>query len=323
MPAAALLQRVLAAICLTGTPSGWRWLAGSSAGLVLCLLVPLSLLRLPESPRGLLLRGKIVRTHDALRRAASINGGERAADLESLLAQKQLMPQGMPASVSAASSAPGMNGSGSQPAPPPLRRAGVAMLLLGAAAASLRGAALGVYLHPPKDSTTCDGSSVQSTPPVVPAGMALLIAATELPVAFALAPILSRIDRQRALLVLSVILGALCLVPLSGLPHAAVLGTRAFALCALQVVWTSTTELLPTQLRATGLGALHVAVLTIGGAYGGGVVAGARTSHWLRLAACALAAAAAFGLRRGTFTIRDSNDMAILPTKERDSTIEV
>lgn len=313
MPAASLLQRLLAASLLSGGPAGWRWLPGASAALPLLLLAPVLLLRLPESPRGLLLRGQVARTHAALRHAAAINGGERAAQLDPMLIHKTLMPQGMPASISA----------GSELAPPPLRRAAVAMLLLGAAAASLRGAALGVYLHPIHGADGCDGATPDETPPIVPAAMALLIAAIELPVAFAVAPMLSRVDRPRALLVLAVMLGLVSLVPLARTSHAGVLATRTFALCALQVVWTSTTELLPTQLRATGLGALHVFVLAIGGSYGGGAVIGARVAHGLRLVACGLAAAAAFGLRRGTFTIRDSNDLAVLPTKERDSTMEV
>jgi MFS family permease len=320
MPAASLLQRLLAAGLLSGGPAGWRWLPGASAALPLLLLAPVLLLRLPESPRGLLLRGQVARTHAALRHAAGINGGERAAQLDPILKQKVLMPQGMPASISAVS-APG--GGGAQLAPLPLRRAAVVMLLLGATAASLRGAALGVYFHPPYHAGACDGSVLGETPPIVPAAMALLIAAVELPVAFAVAPILSRVDRPRALLALAVTLGMVCLVPLARTSHAGVLTTRTFALSALQVVWTSTTELLPTQLRATGLGALHVLVLTIGGSYGGGAIINAGMAHWLRLIACGLAAAAAFGLRRGTFTIRDSNDLAVFPTKERDSTMEV
>jgi MFS family permease len=316
MPAASLLQRLLAASLLSNGPAGWRWLPGASAALPLLLLAPVLLLRLPESPRGLLLRGKIARAHAALRHAADINGGERASQLEAILGQKALMPQGMPASISA-------GGGAAQLAPLPLRRAALVMLLLGATAASLRGAALGVYLRPTHDAAACEGVAPDETPPIVPAAMALLIAAIEVPVAFAVAPMLSRVERPRALLALAVALGLACLVPLARTLHAGVLATRTFALCALQVVWTSTTELLPTQLRATGLGALHVAVLTIGGSYGGGAVIGARLAHWLRLGACGLAAAAAVGLRRGTFTIRDSNDLAVLPTKERDSTMEV
>jgi len=334
MPAAALLQRLLAKACLTGPAQGWRWLAGSSAALPLLLLFPLLLLRLPESPRGLLLRGKTSRAHAALRRAARINGGDSAASLEPILSQKQLLPQGMPASV-LASAHLGAERGAAQPPPPPLRRAAVVMLLLGASAASLRGAALSVYLTgsssldaaiasgrvPPPDVATCDG--VDATPPVVPAAVALLVALLEIPVALFVGPVLGRLSRHRALCALALCLGFLCALPIAELPHAAVLATRVFALCALQVVWTSTTELLPTQLRATGLGALHVSVLAIGGAYGGVAVVGPGAAVWMRLCACVLAAAAAIRLRRGTFTIRDSNDLAVLPTKERDSTMAV